>query len=629
MLEDIMQRAMRSLALLCTLCLLLNLVAAAVAHGQTDEDLERNEKNRLLEQTYKKRLKAWRAERLRESVLLSTPRARQEREDEFAARVSDMSLREKVGQVFMVTFPGNVYSGDVADLVEKEKVGGVILYGISGNLGPARRLKRLTDELQGHATVDGDHLPLFVAVDQEGGTVSRLRDGFTQFPSAMALGATGDPDNADYEARIMATELLGVGVNVDFAPVADVNTNPENPVIGLRSFGSDPYLVAAFVRAFVESSRSEGLLCAAKHFPGHGEAAVDSHVGLPSLPFDAARLERVEFPPFIAAIAAKTPMIMTAHIALPKLNPEDPTLPATLSPAVLQGLLRGTLGYKGVIVTDSLFMGAVMKRFGPAEAAVKAFEAGADLLLFGADLYDRGEGEKTVGYEKAAMQALYDAVKSGRVSEKRLDASVERILRAKSRIAPRLLVPRDDRYALVSAGDDAGREAAEFMAGEAVTLVRNQGFLPLGETGGLAVIYPKKLDAVGKAFDSGLPWAKLVPVADDPTDDDVARAKATVKAAGGRALVVVSGVARHPAQEALVRALAAQKGAKIGVVAAGLPYDLLQFKEAPLLVATYGAHPGAFAALAAVCADEQRFTGHLPVSLPGLGDVGFAAPLRR
>jgi len=595
---------------------LLLLTGAALAQVEPEERFG-NKPARQIE-TFEKKLARQRSERLKENVLLSTEKAMREREDWFASFASGMDLREKVGQVFVVSFPGDSYGGDVAELVERGKAGGVILYGISGNVGNPRQIKRLTDDLQAHARAGGGHVPLFVAVDQEGGPVIRLREGFTRFPAAMAVGATAIPENAALTARIMATELLAVGVNVDFAPVADVNTNPANPVIGLRSYGSEPYHVAAFVRAFVQTCRKQGLLSSAKHFPGHGEASVDSHAGLPRLDFDTARLHAVEFIPFAAAIQENVPMVMTAHVALPALNPDDPGLPATLSAPVLS-LLREHLGFGGVIVTDSLFMGAIMDRFGPGEAAVRAFEAGADLLLFGADLWSKGRGAETVGLQQQAMEALFQAVRSGRISQKRLDASVERILRAKARIAPRLNIPADDRYALLFAGDASGAEAAERMAGDAVTLARNAGFLPLPEEGGLAVIHSKDMPQVAEAFRTLLPWARCIAVEPDPSPEDMARARAAASRAG-RAVVVVQDVARHPGQEALVRAL---PGA--GVVAAGLPYDLLRFTNAPLLVATYGPHLGAFKRLASVLAGERRFQGSLPVDLPGLGGVGFAA----
>lgn len=614
-----------SAARLFALCIALALFAVSPARAQEgDQQTPQGDRfgnnSQQKPVTFEKKLMRLRGERLKENVLLSTEKAMREREDWFASFARDMSLREKVGQVFMLSFPGDAYEGGVKELIEERKAGGVILYGVSGNVNNPRQIKRLTDELQAHALSGGEHVPLFVAVDQEGGPVTRLREGFTRFPSAMAVGATAIPENAAFQARIMGTEMLAVGINVDFAPVADVNTNPENPVIGLRSYGSSPHLTAAFVRAFVRACRNQGLLSAAKHFPGHGEAAVDSHVGLPRLDFDRARLQSLEFLPFTAAIQERVPMVMTAHVALPALNPEDPALPSTLSAPVLS-LLRDDLGFSGVIVTDSLFMGAIMERFGPEEAAVRAFSAGADLLLFGADLWGKGRGNETVELEKRAMEALYQAVKQGRISQKRLDASVERVLRAKARIAPRLNIPANDRYAQLFAGDVSGAEAAERMAGEAVTLVRSEKFLPLPEEGGLTVVHPSDMPQVAGAFAKILPWVRCVPVGVDPTPEDAARAQAATKKTG-RVLVVVKDVARHPGQESLVRSL---PGA--GIVAAGLPYDLLRFKDAPLLVATYGVHEGAFLRLASVLGGELRFQGRLPVDLPGLGAVGFAAEM--
>jgi len=611
------------LLVLCLFCVMLTVSAygqsgTTPANDQNVKEDRFGNKPQAKPQTFEKKLMRKRAERLKENTLLLTSKDWKVREDWFASFAEDMDLREKVGQVFMLSFPGDTYVGETVDLIEKWKAGGVILYGICGNVNNSRQIKRLTDDMQARALPGGEHVPLFIAVDQEGGPVSRLREGFTFFPPAMAFGATGIPENAAFEARVMSTELLAVGINVDLAPVADINTNPDNPVIGLRSFGSDPNLVSAFVRAFTRTCRTQGLLAAAKHFPGHGEASVDSHIGLPKLTFDLQRLEASEFTPFKAAIQENVPMVMTAHVALPAFNPDDPNLPSTLSRPVLS-LLRERLGFSGVIVTDSLFMGAIMERFGPEEAAVRAFEAGVDLLLFGADLWGKGRGGETVGLETRAMEALYQAVKSGRISKERLDASVDRVLRAKARIAPRLNIPSEDRYALLFAGDTSWAEAAERIAGDAVTLVRNAGFLPLAEEGGLAVIHPSDMPEVAQAFHDILPWARCIAVGLDPTAEDQARAATAAKKAG-HALVIVRDVARHPGQEELVRALP-----KAGVVAAGLPYDLERFTGAPFLVAAYGRHPGAYERLAAVMGGERSFQGKLPVALRGLGDVGFSA----
>ncbi|EPR31042.1 glycoside hydrolase family 3 domain protein [Alkalidesulfovibrio alkalitolerans DSM 16529] len=604
------------------LCLLFLWPAGLVAQSTAMDPREEGGLRSGKATTFEEMLHRHRLQRLKEHALLTSERAWKAREDHFAARLSGMSLREKVGQVFMVTFPGDVYTGDVADLVENWKVGGVMLYGAAGNVGSPRQVKRLTDALRDHALVGGKPLPLFISVDQEGGPVARLRDGFTVFPSAMSIAATGSPENAALAARLTARELLAVGVNVNFAPVADVNTNPDNPIIGLRSYGSSPYLVAAFVRAAVRAYGEMGLLATAKHFPGHGEADIDSHLDLPVLDVDRDRLANIELPPFFAAEQQGVPMIMTAHIALPKLHPESPDLPATLSHRVLTGLLREQMEFPGLIVTDSMFMGAIMQRYGVEEAALTAFEAGADILLYGADLYARGGDGDTVALQKQAMEALYQAVRSGRIPAKRLDESVERILRAKARIAPGLHIPEDDRYALIAAGDVSAVVTAERMAAEGVTIVRHQDFFPLPEDGALVVVYPRELSALADAFRVRLPWARLVPVERDPGEEDVVRAVNAAKNAV-RVVAVVTDCRKFSGQERLVRAL----GERAAVVAAGLPYDLALFPSAPLLVATYGPHPGALAVLPRLLEGEFKPRGTLPVELPGLGGIGFSDSL--
>ncbi|MFC0862794.1 beta-N-acetylhexosaminidase [Sphaerimonospora cavernae] len=335
-----------------------------------------------------------------------------------------MSLEDKVGQLFFAVVYGS-HAGSSskenrarygvatpAEVVAKYRPGGVILFPWAGNVSDARQVAALTTGLRRASR----KTPLVIGVDQENGTVSRLGSVITKLPGAGAIGATGDPVNARDAARVTGKELRALGILLDFAPVADVNVDPGNPVIGPRAYGSDPRKVAVMVGAAVDGFHAAGVASVAKHFPGHGDTAVDSHTGLPVIKHSKAQWRRLDAPPFREAIEHGVDAIMTAHVVMPELDPSGD--PATLSRPILTGLLRGELGFDGVITTDALGMAGVREKYGDAEVAVRAILAGADVLLMPPDL-------------PKAYHAVLRAVESGRISEKRLDESVLRILRLK------------------------------------------------------------------------------------------------------------------------------------------------------------------------------------------------------
>lgn len=329
--------------------------------------------------------------------------------------IDNLTLDEKIGQMLCFGWSSDAQ----ADACVREmKAGGMIVMG--RNVGPEiERLRTELDALQAKAA-----LPLLLPTDQEGGRVARLRAPLTPFPSAKTIGDTGDPRLARDAARVIGTELRIAGINANFAPVADVNSNPANPVIGDRAFGDRPDAVAAMVAAQVAGYADAGILACAKHFPGHGDTALDSHFALPTLPFDRDAMDRRELVPFRAAIAAGVPAIMTAHILFPAVD--DSGLPATMSPAILTGLLRETLGFGGLIVTDCLEMKAVADGWGTARSAMLAAKAGADVLLVC----------HTLERQRETFDALRAAVRSGELPEARVHESAARVLAAKSRLAP-------------------------------------------------------------------------------------------------------------------------------------------------------------------------------------------------
>jgi len=323
-----------------------------------------------------------------------------------------MTLPDKVAQLVMPWVGGGYSAFDdpglerVSRWVDSLHVGGVVI-SIGSPLDIAARL----NHLQRLAP-----LPLLVASDLEGGTAFRFTGG-TGFPTNMGVGAAGRDDYARAMGRITALEGRAVGVHVTFSPVADVNNNPDNPIINTRSFGEDPALVARMVAAQVRGTHEGGMLATAKHFPGHGDTDTDSHLALPVVAADWTRLSAVELVPFRAAIAAGVDLVMSAHVALPGID-SGLTRPATMVPSILTGILRDSLGFRGLIVTDALDMGGVVASYGTGEAAVQALVAGTDIVLMPTD-------------PVVAVKAIVDAVRTGRVPESRIDASVLKLLTLK------------------------------------------------------------------------------------------------------------------------------------------------------------------------------------------------------
>ncbi|MFD7667075.1 glycoside hydrolase family 3 protein [Streptomyces sp. NPDC059788] len=543
-----------------------------------------------------------------------------------AARlVSRMSLEEKVGQLFVMRVYGHSATdpdpadaeanrkemgvSNAAELIAKYHLGGIIYFGWAHNTREPHQIADLSNGIQRAAADQRLPVPLLISTDQEHGIVARIGAPATLFPGAMALGAGRSREDARTAGRIAGEELYAMGIRQDYAPVADVNVNAANPVIGVRSFGSDPKAVARLVTAEVRGYQDAGVAATAKHFPGHGDTDTDSHVGLPYIRHTAEEWERLDAPPFRAAIAADIDSIMTAHIVVPAFDASED--PATLSRPILTGILRERLGYDGVVVTDSLGMEGVRTKYGDARVPVLALQAGVDQLLNPPDI-------------AVAFASVLKAVRTGELSERAVDEKLFRILGLKER---RGLF--DDPYTTHRAvdrtvGTRRHLATADRIADRTTTLLVNDGrLLPLSRraqprllvvgadpaspsgTGGpptkvLAETF-KQLGFTAAALSTGTA----------PTREQIDRA---VEALREHDAVVVAtyNVTSSSSQRALVDALLGT-GKPVVQLAVRNPYDIAQLRDVRAALASYSWTDVELRAAARVIAGRRDPEGKLPV----------------
>ncbi|MGN7763933.1 beta-N-acetylhexosaminidase [Paenibacillus sp. 22594] len=334
--------------------------------------------------------------------------------DVIEQEIASMPLEDKIGQMLLVGIDGTEVSSQTHTMITNDKVGGIILY--ADNIKSLKGLVSLTNELK--RSNAGNPAPLFVSVDQEGGKVSRMPDEYAKIPASGSVGASSNAEAANMMGKLLAREVQTAGFNMDFAPVLDINSNPDNPVIGDRSFGNTSAKVIELGIAEMKGIESEGIVPVVKHFPGHGDTSVDSHLELPVVKKTEAQLAKLEWRPFQAAVKEQADAVMVAHILYPNL---DPDRPASLSKVIISQILRGQMGFKGVVITDDLTMGAIMKNYSLAAAAVNTVLAGSDILLVAHEYSN----------ERTTRNALLAAVKHGKISEARIDESVYRILSMK------------------------------------------------------------------------------------------------------------------------------------------------------------------------------------------------------
>ncbi len=557
--------------------------------------------------------------------------------------MATLTVDEKVGQLLMPSFESSFMPTDsdafdrLRTLVIDTHVGGFLVFGASEPVPPV-----LLNPTYGTTTLGQPHsaaatlnrlqalakVPLLTSGDFEFGVGMRIAGG-TQFPRAMAFGAAGDPALAEQAGRIVAEESRAIGVHVDFAPVADVNNNPRNPVINTRSFGEDPQRVGTMAAAFVRGLHAGGVIATPKHFPGHGDTAVDTHLGLASIPHDRARLDAVELVPFRQAIAAGANAIMVAHVALPALDSSG--TPATMSAPLVSDLLRRDVGFDGLVFTDSMSMAAISRMASPGVAAVRAIEAGADVVVHSPD-------------DVAAATALKEAVGNGRIPMPRLDASVLRLLTAKARLGLHRSreVDLDDVAAHVGGRQHAA--VARMVSERAMTLVRNQPrHFPIEAPRSTRVLvlsvvdYPGnwRIAAPGRTFIPGIrdrwPDVTAVELSDRSTPNEIDLVRASAPGYGAIVIGIyvraASGSGRldlTPPVARLVNDLAKGSTAERPVVGVffGNPYAASSVAGLRAMLLTYDFGDLAEASAVRALAGEIGVSGKLPIAIPEIAGVG-------
>lgn len=528
------------------------------------------------------------------------------------------TLEQKVGQLFMCGFHGQHVDEQITRLIQDHHVGGVIYF--RRNVESVEQLTRLSAELQSLAAKSSE-LPLMISVDQEGGMVARIdKDGITRVPGSMALGATGNPDYTYQCARILGTELKRIGIDMNLAPVVDVNNNVLNPVIGVRSYGENAENVAVHGAAAIAGYQSSGIAATAKHFPGHGDTAVDSHLGMVTVPHEWERLEQVELRPFRRAIEAGVDAIMTAHVIFPAIEPEP--IPATLSRNVLHELLREQMGFKGIIITDCLEMHAISKPYGVANAAVRAVKAGADLILV----------SHTLEEQIAAIDAVVEAVRHGDIEEQIIDLALERVVewkqkRCDSQSSQQLSEQSSEQLSVpYSFSSVPEKLLLDEIACKSITVVHNDGVLPLKPEQNVLVVWPEVVqrtevdepwshsDSLGMVLGQIKNHVREHKITTQPSYEEAERITKSVME-GEQVIVCTytsSGVLPK-GQRYLIERLSVNHS--LIVVALRNPYDLLEMPRPGAYVCTYENTPAVVRALSLLITGELNPSGSLPVRL--------------
>lgn len=522
-------------------------------------------------------------------------------------QLARLTTEQKIGQLFCVSFSGAELDESVKKFFKEYYIGNVILF--SKNIENAEQTAALCRGIQSEITADTG-VPAFIGTDQEGGTVVRVTDGAVYYPGAMAVSAAGSAEYARKVGENMGSELKSLGINVDFAPVADVNSNPDNPVIGVRSYGDSPDTVGAMAEAFAEGMASASEICTAKHYPGHGDTDADSHYGLPMVDKSLDEIRQSELLPFKRLVTKDIPAVMAAHIIYPQIDSE---YPASMSKILLTDVLRGELGFEGMVVTDGLRMGAVADGIGTPEACVAAVNAGADLLLTGSG----GETEDlSLEPQIKCVERVREAVKNGEITKETLDSAVLRILKCKQEhgAGKSAFEPLDNQTL------KEHRALASEISRKSITLIRDKnGLLPVRSSEKVLVISSDRV----KRLDEGSAKAavtmaeymaeKLGGGAEFITGKlTEGETKTLAKKAAGYDKVII-GTNRISHAE-LVNAVTAQNPNTI-TVSLDNPYILRKLTDCGTFLCAYEYTSDSVESAAAVISGEAEAQGRLPVEL--------------
>ena len=560
------------------------------------------------------------------------------------ATLKKLTLEQLVGQMIFAPLNSTYLSSDsdqyeaLVKLINESHIGGLIAFGgtepvpnvmLNNTYGPVilgqpLELASLFNRLQGVSA-----LPLLTTSDFEWGVAMRVA-GATKFPRAMAFGATGDPQLAYEAGKVVGLESRAIGVHVDFGPVADVNNNPRNPVINIRSFGEDPVRVGAMVNGWVTGLQEAGMLATLKHFPGHGDTDVDSHLGLPIITHPRSRLDTVELPPFQGGMAAGAAGVMVAHMEMPAIDPEK--RPATFSPVIIGDVLRGQMKFDGVIFTDSMKMAAITKMASPGEAAVRAVKAGVDAVLDSPD-------------SAAAAAAIVSAVTDGTISRAQVERSVRRLLEAKARLGLHRTRTVNLESATLRTGGRKHEAVAQAVSDKAITLIKDERAmvpLPTPRTG--SVMYLSVLD-YPSGWRIAAPSRTMIPelrarwaateafeISDrtTPSELDMVRTLAAkfdavvagiyVRASSGSGRLDLAPQLEQFLTD-LARSTERRKQPFVSVLF-GNPYTAMGIPEAPAVMLTYDFSDASERAAIKALAGEIAIGGRLPIALPGLFPIG-------
>ncbi|MCL2216244.1 MAG: glycoside hydrolase family 3 protein [Defluviitaleaceae bacterium] len=515
--------------------------------------------------------------------------------------IEKLSLAQKIGQMFLVSFDGTSILPETKAHFLKNSLGNYIFF--AKNLTDFRSIRELSDSLQATAfEICG--VPAFVSADQEGGMVARVHSGSAHFPASMAVAASGVPmSDIERVGQLVGEGLKRVGINLNHAPVVDVNNNPQNPVIGTRSFSDDPAVVSAMAVAYIRGLQNSGVLANVKHFPGHGDTDTDSHLALPAVAHDISRLNAVELVPFRGAISGGVDSVMTAHILFKAID----DLPATLSHKIITGLLRVEMGFRGLVITDCMSMEAIKTHFTTEKGCVMAINAGADLLCLNAD----------IPTQERCVRAVREAVERGEISMEKIDDALRRILKYKRKYAY-------DKASPPLAVYPAHEELADEISEKSITLVHSgDDLLPLKGRRVFAIsTIPHRANIADDILAKAEIFAEYAAAALDGefaaigADPDTGEIAATIQKAADYNVILYAtcNAAQNPGQVRLFDALKSA-GKRIVLVSLRAPYDITLMPSADAYIAAYEYTNRSVTSATKALLGEIPFAGKLPVRM--------------